>query len=254
MMFYGHLFNAFVLLLIPVLYSYDPKLPFLVGILFGINCVIISSFLKEPPLAKEHTNPYAHLKESLSQITPSVLSPFLLMTVIGSFFWMSVDFLPPLLELSRLDIIYFGLVYFSMRILKGVAAALTYKVEKFTSSWFLILLGALLVIIGFFGMSLGTGMVIIGGMIMTRFAEGINRITLEDELNQQISSKHRATVMSLNMLSQQICAALIVLLVGIGADYLGLQESFFLASILMTLLIGGVLLLFMNVGHLKPAK
>lgn len=236
MLLYSHLVNACVLLFIPWLYSLDAKLPFLIGIAFELVGLLIALFLIEAPLSRRQSRILDHLGDAAKEIKRNVLPTFLLIMTIGSFYLMSVDYVPPLLEISRLDIIYFGIVFFLMRILKGAAAGVTYKLERFMPLKGLIYLGVGLTLLGFFAFSLGTGLLIVGGIILSRLAEGINRVTLEDELNQKIDSRHRATVMSLSMLSQQLGNVFIVVIVGIGADLLGLQGAMTYASIALLIL------------------
>jgi len=52
LLFYSHFFNAIVLLFIPLVYSYNVKYPFIIGMAFFVAAFLTAAAMKEPPSIK----------------------------------------------------------------------------------------------------------------------------------------------------------------------------------------------------------
>ena len=76
------------------------------------------------------------------------------------------------------------------------------------------------------GFAYGTGITIIIAVLLLKFAEGLNKVVLEDEINQNIKSDNRTTVLSICSLSQVLFRAILVFVFGIVADLVGVQLMF----------------------------
>lgn len=229
---YSHTVNALVLLAIPVLYTFNTKLPFLIGIgFFLVSFVIAFSFI-EPPLTKKSKTTLAmyntRLLEALKEIRISkkLLAAILLAMLTGAFVFMSSEFIQPLLKISGLQVVYFGIVYACMRGVMGLGGLITHKLEKYFTLENLLLIGIVGTIVSFLGFSVGTGFIIIAAILLLRLSEGFNRILLEDEINKNTKSKNRTTILSVSSLSKGVFNAIIVFVFGFTADLVGVQNMF----------------------------
>ncbi len=231
-MLYSHVVNAALLLGVPLLYTYNNKFPFLIGILFFLIAFILSLFFVEPPInksAKDQKGIYtkkllAALKEI--HLSKQLTSSIFLSVVTVAFIFMSSEFIQPLLQISSLPIIYFGVIYAIMRVLAGLGGALTHKLEQYIKVERLLGLGLLGIICSFVGFAYGTGLGIVLAVLLLNFSEGTNRVILEDEINQNIQSDNRTTVLSITSLSQVLLRAILVFAFGILADKAGVQGMF----------------------------
>lgn len=229
---YSHAANALVLLPIPVIYTFNAKLPFLIGVGFFLISLILAFFFIEPPLTKKSKTTLAmyniRFLEALREIRLSkkLLSAILLAMLTASFVFMSSEFTQPLLKISGLQVIYFGVVYAFMRAITGFGGSITHKLEKYFTLEKLLFIGVIGIIISFIGFSFGTGLIIILAVLLLKLAEGFNRIILEDEINKNIKSQNRTTILSVSSLSQALFNAGLVFAFGITADLVGVQSMF----------------------------
>ncbi len=231
---YSHSVNAVILLLIPLVYVIDPKLPFLIGILFFTGSLITALLFIEPPVKGARNSSYnKRLMESFREISlnKQLFSALLLSTVTAAFVWMGSQFIQPLLLISGLEVIYFGVIYALMRAIMGLGGEFTHRLEGFLKFKHLLLLGSGIILASFLGFSHGFGAIIILSVLLMKFAEGLNRITLEDRMNRSIRSANRTAVLSISNLSKELFSAAIILILGITADLVGVQGMFSFAAI-----------------------
>lgn len=230
---YSHLVNAAVLLVIPVLYTFNVKLPFLIGMLFFVSAFIVSLFFAEPFVLVRSGTMNSHILETVKGIMkhPRTWSFVLLSAFFMSLLWSQTQFNQPLLLISGLDIIYFGVIYALIRALAGLGAMLSHKAEKYFSPTILVVISCAGVVASFLCYSLLAGFALIAAILLLRVAEGFGRVVMEDELNKTIGSKNRTTVLSITNLVQQIFIALFVFLLGFFADIIGIQAAFGFAAV-----------------------
>jgi MFS family permease len=225
MIFYSHIFNALVLLVIPVIYTFNVKLPFLIGIGFFLISLGIAWFMKEPHVEHE-TNKY---KEKLFssykeiRINKALFWIIIVGVFLQSVLYITTDYKQPLLLLSGLSVIYFGVVYAGMRAFMGVASALTYKLTKYYNHYRLLFLGLLFLVGGFVGLSWGIGWVIPVAIVIMGGVGGFNRVIVDDELNQNIKSQNRTTILSIKSLFSSLLTGFSVLIMGVMADLISVQ-------------------------------
>lgn len=232
---YSHIVNALVLLSIPAIYTIHHKLPFLIGIIFALISLITAYFFVEPPLARRSRMSLSVYNNKLCEAFKEIkrdkklLLAIVMIMITASFVHMSSSFIQPLLLISGLDIIYFGIVYALMRIILGISSSLTHRLERFFSVNSLLVLGMLAICVAFLGFSIGTGIIIILSVLILKFAEGLNRVVLDDEINKSITSSNRTTILSVSSLGAQLMNASLMLVFGAAADIIGVQHIFYYA-------------------------
>lgn len=240
MVLYSHTVNASILLAIPLIYVIGPKLPFLIGMGFSALSFLTASFLVEPPIKKtKDVLSNAKIKEAFREIflNKRTLFAFLLAMVIGAYHFTTAEFIQPLLLISGLQVIYFGIIYALMRVLMGLGGEIVHRLETHFRLNSLIILGIIIYISGLLGFYLGAGITIILAIILLRFGDGFNRIILEDEINKGIKPDYRTTALSISGLSKEITTAGLVFSFGIAADIFGVQGMFGYALAVFIILI-----------------
>ena len=235
MLLVSHLVNAVVLLLIPFVFNYNPKLPFVIGIGFFVGSFVVASLFIEPKkrVKKSSSKDFHHNLFKALRIVANereIFSAILLTTVIAAFIYVGSEYIQPLLSIAGLPVIYFGVVYALMRVLMGVGAALTHKLERWFSPDSIILLVVFLVAASFIGYLLGFGVIIPICVLLINFAFGMNRVVLEDKVNQNVKS-NRTTILSIMSLTQTLFKAALIFVSGMLADYFGVQGLFFFVLI-----------------------
>ncbi|MBC8494850.1 MFS transporter [archaeon] len=220
LLFYSHFFNALILIPIPFIYSINEKLPFLIGIFFFVGAIIMSCLMKEPrPDAKQ--NYLQTFKNAVKESrNPNIMVFLLLIMVTASFILVASKFIQPMLQISGLEIIYFGIIYALMRMLTGSGGFFVHRFHKL-GLWF----GIILLAIGIFGLSMGAGVIIIIAILLIKFAEGYNRIYLDDKINQSIKSS-RTTILSISNFLRSLFYGILIFIFGMVADVTGVQPMF----------------------------
>ncbi|MFH1978092.1 MAG: MFS transporter [Candidatus Aenigmatarchaeota archaeon] len=247
---YSHVINALVLLTIPVIYVIDTKLPFLIGIFFFVGSFISASLFVEPTKLKKQKDTLSlynkKLLESFKEIgsNKKLLFALLVNTIVASFIFMSATFTQPLLLISGLSVIYFGVIYAIMRVVMGLGGETIHRLEKHIGFKGLLFLGFGLILLSFLGQAFGFGLIIIIAVIITRFAEGFNRIVLEDEINKNIKSNNRTTILSISSFTKQPLLAALLFVFGITADLIGVQSMYVYAIITFIVISGLVFMIF----------
>ncbi len=232
---YSHLINALLLLATPYLYTLNTKLPFLISILFFLISLIIACLFIEPPIKYQASKSWrlynSRFLQSLKEIrlSPKLLSAILMTVLTASFIFMGLKFIQPLLLIAGIEVIYFGVIYALMRAIMGLSGLLTHRLAKYFKPEKILFIGLALVVLSFFGLSLGAGLIIVVAILLLRFAEGFNRVILEDEVNKNINSDNRTTILSMSNLSQELFNAGLIFIFGMLADFMGIQKMFIYA-------------------------
>jgi MFS family permease len=230
MVLYSHAVNASVLLAIPLIYVINPKLPFLIGMGFSSLSFMTAIFMIDPPRHKSRLDVISKVKisEAFKEILTNnrTLFVFLLAMITGAYHFTTANFIQPLLLISGLQVIYFGIIYALMRVFMGLGGEIVHRMESHFRLNNLIILGIIIYIGGLLGFYLGAGVTIIAAIILLRFGDGFNRIILEDEINKEIKPDYRTTVLSISGLSKELTTAGLVLSFGFAADIFGVQGMF----------------------------
>lgn len=220
LLFYSHFFNALILIPIPFIYSINEKLPFLIGMFFFVGAIIMAYLMKEP---REDTkqNYLQTFKNAVKESkNPNIMMFLLLIMVTASFIFIASKFIQPMLQISGLEVIYFGIIYALMRMLTGTGGFFVHRFHKM-GLWF----GIILLAIGILGLSLGAGVIIILAILLVKFAEGYNRIYLDDKINQSIKSS-RTTILSISNFLKNLFYGILIFIFGMVADVTGVQPMF----------------------------
>ncbi len=157
--------SAAVLSITPLVYEYNQKLPFIISVAFFAISFVAAYLTTEPPKTAEETiiapqlQFSRHLGEAFRQIRsiPYVSSIILLFTVVTIFWYIFGDYAQPLLQLSGLNIIYFGLFYTVLRVLSGLASEIAHWLDGYFTIMQSIAGMLCIILIGFITVSIGKG-------------------------------------------------------------------------------------------------
>lgn len=240
MVLYSHVVNALVLLVIPLIYAVNVKLPFVIGMGFFAGSIAVALLISE---TISRTPPKKIILSSFKEITGNkkALFAIVFMAIIGSFVFIPTDYIQPLLQISGLEVVYFGIIYAFMRILMGLGGEVTHRLRY--SSETMLIVGILIIFLSFSGFLIGSGLIIIISVLLLKFGEGFNRIILEDEINKNINSENRTTILSITNLSKNTIIIALAISFGISADLVGVQGIFGYAILAFFLaILAGILL------------
>lgn len=245
MVLYSHIINALLLIAIPVLYVYDTKLPFLIAIVMFAVSVIVALLLVEPPLTKHSKISFSTYNEKIMETfrvirgNKKLFSLLLLSTVLGAFATSGADYYQPLLKAAGLPVALFGLVYFGMRIVRGIGAEITYRLEKYLTTYKLVLLCLAMLLASFVGLAWGVLALVVFGMIFSQMEDGMSKIVLTDEISKSVRT-NRTTLLSVASLTESLLNAFLGFVFGVLADNVGVQAMFGYALVLFCVCVIGM--------------
>ncbi|MAE43277.1 hypothetical protein CMO93_05880 [Candidatus Woesearchaeota archaeon] len=219
---------------------------------FGI-AIILSLTLTEPKFSKKVEHQYwGHIKEAFNyaknhkQIRFFIIF-FMFVYGISESMW---HLNQPYFKFVGLPIKFFGVIYFFIFLTTALAAKYAYKIEKsvgIKNTLYLIVIAPLLVyvILGLFPS--------IWWVVLTAvpsFVFGMQYPIIDNYINKNVESHHRATIISLKNLSGMLLYATYAPFVGFIADIWSITTSFLISALI--LLIDYAILSY--IFHIKKSK
>jgi len=204
---------------------------------FAMFLILIS--LKHKEDEKEEQESYTQIiKDSFSIISKSSILVWLF--IYSAIFLVVFKLTQPstqiYMNLSNLDIKYFGFASAFFFIIAAIASKLTNKFEKNFKNYSYLILSILMILSTFlisqFVFKLGF---LIFGILF--FATSINSIIVQHEILQNAPKSKHSTILSFNNLFDRLIFVIISPLWGMGMDRLGLTNTFFYASLITIVLI-----------------
>lgn len=143
-------------------------------------------------------------------------------------------FYQPIFDLYEIPVWANG-IFFSFAHLVGAGASLTsMRLERLAGGYPRVLLVPLLLAISiYFVVGLVNSIFVIGALMVFQFARGWNNTLLQAELNRNIESDVRATMLSLRTFAERFTSMLMLGLGAILSGFLGARETLLVSGIVM---------------------
>ncbi len=202
----------------------------LLSLPFLFISVLISLTLKEVPISKKVIKEW-YLKDLYLVLKNEVLKnkKLLGVMILFMFLWASftyaLRFYQPYFKLINLDIVYWWFVFWFFQIFSWLVSKYANFLEKKLWLSNLIILLVILVIISYFGMWLVFTIVGLIFTLMQQFVRWLYWVIISDYIHQNISSKYRATIQSIQNLGKSLIYALLLPLFWYVADLYNISYS-----------------------------
>lgn len=139
----------------------------------------------------------------------------------------------PYFSFVGLEIKFFGLVYFFIFLSTAIASKFAYKIEhkfgiKNTLYFMAIILLAVYFLMGYF-----PGILMVFLLVLSSFVFGMQYPIIDDYINKNIESHHRATMISLKNLSGMLMFSMLAPLLGWITDTWSITFAFLLSSFIL---------------------
>ncbi len=131
----------------------------------------------------------------------------------------------PYLQLSGIQIAYFGVVFASFQLVAALSSQYAHKVEAALGKQFS--LAMLIVLVGgsYLLMSNFIWLFSFSFAFLQQFVRGFSKVVVSDYLNEMTTSDIRATILSVESLGERLVYALIIPFVGLMADAYTLVQT-----------------------------
>ena len=225
-------------------YTLSPKIPFYVSLIFVSFAGFVSLYFVDEGKKEINNNSYfSHLKEGfkLSLKNPrlrwALYASTIIVFCIRISFWLYEAYFKGI----RLYIALYGTVFFGLNVLCAVSARIFIKrIENKRQRKIILFMGIILGLsflfpIIFFN-SIGLIFIALGQIV-----RGLYNPVMNFYINNQISNKHRATVISIVSLSGNISFAIISPFIGNGLDKYEVKLMYFIVGMIV---LAGTIILF----------
>jgi len=149
----------------------------------------------------------------------------------------------PYFQHIGLDLIWFGVIFAGFQLFSGIIWKFAWNIEKKLGLSLSLLLNMVLVILSYILMWSIIGTFSFLFCFIQQFVRGFYGVTVSDYVNQQVSSKYRATIQSIQSLWWSLVYAILVPFFGFFVDIYSIQQALIVVGITVAVLLVPVFLL-----------
>ncbi len=237
-----NVFGAFVFIIGAFLFSVHYKLPAYATLPCITIGFILTFFLKEPYTTQKKmtfSNSWKHLKEGIAYVKKSNFIKYLIFFSVPLAAGASIGFSmsSAYFELIAIPIFLIGAVSFISSLLMAYTSKIAYKLEEKLGQEGSLLLMEIMIFASIFCMSF---MIKYVGLLFYYFiplAAGFSQVVLNHYMNKNIPTSHRATLLSIRNMGDNIGAVMLFPIVGYITKLISMQLAF--------LILAGIILVYM---------
>lgn len=248
-MFPAKVMSSLIVFLLPSLYLYNIRYPFIAGFCFYLIALITALFFFVEPKFKRISKKTMNntILSSIQEISKSSTLKLIITidVLLSGFLLLSLEYLQPIIKAAGLPVAYFGAVYALVRIFSGLASVFTHRFARHSNKQSLII-SASLILISLVGFALTKSHLLVAFILFNSIADGVTDIITNDVTNNSITPKNRTTILSTANLLTSLFFSLMLISAGPVSDRFGVQGMFGIASIAFSLLLLMILLIFMR--------
>lgn len=229
MQFAAKIVNGLIILSLPFFYLKNIRLPFYIGFaLYGI-ALITAFFLKEVPRPKTATKP-SIVKTAISSLSEILKNKQLIFIIAFQAIWtgfvlLFFEYFQPIIKAAGIPLAYFGIIYAIARLFEGLGSGLIHKFERHANRK-LLYANILMLILTLFGFAFTKSYLLIAFIMIGCMADGIADVLQSENINHNISSKNRTTIMSVANVGNGIFTSTVLFTFGHVSDRVGVQGMF----------------------------
>ncbi len=222
---------AFVFISGAYLFSINPKLPAYISLVPITLGLLLTFFFKEPYLpTKKFTlqNSWSHLKEGIFTFGKNRYLVYLAFytLIIGSTISMMFSLSSEYLRNVLVPLSIIGTVSFAGSILMAFSSKKAHKLEEKFGEKKSLFIVQLFLLVSVFGMAILIPLYGIIFFLLIPLVSGFYSILISDYVNRHVETSHRATMLSINNMFDNIGEFLIFPVLGFGIKYSGMSISF----------------------------
>ncbi len=232
------MFSVIAAIIGGVIFSYNMRAPFYAEVIIAFAGILSCLSLVEPKRVFKDVSFVSQIKNSFRTAvsTPKFSKIFLFSALIGSVSMMTFQFVQPLYASLGIPESVFGFIAAGLFLFRASGSFFADKLGKiFTVDKYLVLhasvFGLFLVVL----QRMSAIYYILPVLAVFYFLRGLYAPTISTYINDKMTSDKRATMLSINQQLLTVIAAVSVSGLGIVAEQFGLQQVFFVISVLSML-------------------
>jgi len=233
------------------LYYVDPRLPFLFSAIANFACFLITFWFKEPTREESISKSFNQIKEGLNYLLEhkTIWTIVVIFSVVNAIYDILLNYYQPVMQVSKIPLIYFGVIYVFINIF-GFLGAHFYQKIKSKIDWRGIMIAYLLIdfiVSLFFGTQIAA-LVLFSIALLTFFA-GFYDIFIGGIIHNAVPSSHRATTMSIQSQIYNVFFLVFINVVNFSSDH----SSMFVGMLVNALIALIALLAFLKASYKETA-
>ena len=234
LLFSTNTFQVIAAIIGGLLYAFSPRLPFYLEALVALLSIGACLLLVEPQRTTKNRTVLKQINDSIRYAfhKPRFSKIFLFSALIGSVAFMIFPYVQPLYKTLDIPEAYFGFIAASFFIFKGLGSWFADRLDKvFSIDKYLVLHAA---VFGFFLVLMQhvtSIYYVLPVLAIFYFLRGLYAPTISTFINEKVPSDKRATMLSVNSQLLTVVSALSLFGLGVVADRFGLQQVFFVVSL-----------------------
>jgi len=225
-------------------YTIDPRGVFLFGVIASVASLVLVLLLKEPRREKSISRSFRQIREGLGFLLHHKLTWYaiIVFSLMAGIHELLFNYYQPVMQLARIPVAYFGVIYFISSALSILGLVIYPKVREYLD-WrktiFLYLIIALITALSF---AANSYFLIIAAIIISSFSHSSQDVFISNVINKIVPSSHRATALSIQSQIHLIFNAILIVAIS------GIADKF---SIGFGMLIVFVLVIIISAAFLK---
>ena len=148
-------------------------------------------------------------------------------------------------------LVYFGLIHALFQVVSGFSARYAYKIERNLGIKNILILIPFIVAISYILMGTVIGIWSFIFIFLQQFVRGFREVVVSNYINKIVSSKQRATILSINSLVSKLLIAPMLLLWGFSLKYFSLTQTLLILGIVALIMAIGIFILIKGIGNDK---
>lgn len=228
----------------------NPRAVFLLSIFFNLINIIVICSLKEPPREKSISQSFVQIREGFNFLVKNKVTwnTIIIFAIMGSAFEVLFNYYQPILNLSNVPVVYFGVIYAFASLLSFWGAGLYMKMKPKVDWKGMMVIYLLINFIA--SLLFGTQMaaLVLFAVMFLSISSGSHSIYINNVIHQVVPSSHRATAISISGLVYMLFSIILLSTISFYMD----RSSVFVGMVINAFIILTALLVFLKINYKKP--
>ncbi len=220
------------------LYFIDIRLPLMVSVIPLLFAMVVAYTMYEPTRVGGDVTfrkTWDLMADGIKYTTTHIKLRWLVIYASGflafsrAVFWLYQPFLVSV----GVNVVYFGIIFAGINLFVSLGSNWAHRIEKRLGEKNSLILIPTLMVLSFMFFSFESIFFGIIAIVLGQFVFGFSTPVISDYINRHVSSKNRATVLSVSSLSKNIAIAVVLPFVGYLVEAYSLSDAFLMSAVIL---------------------
>lgn len=227
----------------------NPRAVFLLSLFFNTINIIVTCSLKEPPRERSISQSFDQIKEGFSFLLKNkiIWNTIIVFAIMGSVFELLFNYYQPILNLSKVPVTYFGIIYVFASLLSFWGAGLYMKIKPKVDGKGMMIIYLLIDLVASLLFGTQTATLVLFAIVFLSISSGSQNTYINNIIHQVVPSSHRATAISINGLVYMLFSMILLNVISFSMDH----SSFSVGMLINACIVLIALLTFVRMAYGK---